>query len=288
MSLLKWIAITLASTALAHTVGSGAEPDDLGARDWCGTVAKPDWLLADSVRVAEHAEKRQTARQSSITVSTYFHVVANSTRIQDGYLSDEMLTDQLQVLNEDFASSYISFQLLDVSRTVNRTWATSIDTRDHLEMQKALRRGTYSALNIYFRTYVGDPDDGQALLGLCTLPDTFPTGSNNFYRDGCMVLHSTVPGGSRPGKTTTHEVGHWFGLLHTFEGGCTGVGDGVADTPAEASPSRSCNLTRDTCPNQSGYDPVENFMDYSPSPCRKEFTPGQSARMWGWWSFFRG
>ena len=175
-----------------------------------------------------------------------------------------MLADQLTDLNTHYASSYISFHLVNITRRVNRIWATSDTPAEQLAMKRALRQGSYGALNIYFMTSVTDEDSGRPLNGQCPFPTTVARGSDEFYTDGCMVLHTKVPGGRSEGTTTTHEVGHWFGLLHTFQGGCTGVGDGVDDTPAEASPSRSCDITRDTCPNQKGYDPVTNFMDYSP------------------------
>ncbi|KAK3352224.1 metalloprotease [Lasiosphaeria hispida] len=283
LAVLKWFAVTLAYTISAHVVLFREEPEGIG--NWCGTVATPEWLAEDYKRV--DVEERIVPRQSSITVDTYFHVVANSTRVRDGYLTDQMLSRQLDTLNADYAASYISFNLRGITRTVNRTWALSTRLQDQVEMKKSLRRGTYSTLNVYFRTNIGESDEGGTLLGQCTLPkpaSEVPPGSNNFYRDGCMVLYDTVLVG---GTTTTHEVGHWFGLLHTFEGGCTGPGDMVADTPAEASPSGGCNLLRNTCPDQPGYDPVENFMDYSPSSCRKTFTPGQSARMWGRWNTLR-
>ncbi len=101
------------------------------------------------------------------------------------------------------------------------------------------------------------------------------------------------------GNMLTHEMGHYLGLYHTFEGrncfnnNCATDGDRVCDTPPDrsmgnsfscSSPENSCGT--DTLSNYSnGFfnvdvpDQISNFMDYGNDACHNEFTQGQADRM---------
>jgi PKD repeat protein len=79
-------------------------------------------------------------------------------------------------------------------------------------------------------------------------------------------------------KVFTHEIGHYFGLSHTFQGGCTAPNDGISDTPPTAG-SEGC--TRNVQNSCGVFANLENFMDYN-TTCQSMFTREQVSRMKFW------
>jgi hypothetical protein len=208
-------------------------------------------------------------------INVYFHVINRGTGTSNGDLSTQMINSQMSVLSNAFAVAGWSFNLVEVTRTTNSTWFNGCaSSTTESQMKNALRRGTADDLNIYSC----NPSGG--LLGWATFPSSY---ASQPKLDGVVILHSSVPGGSAApynfGDTATHEIGHWMGLYHTFQGGCNGSGDLVSDTPAEKSPAYGCPNGRDSCRNKPGLDPTENFMDYTDDACMFEFSPGQDSRM---------
>ncbi|MFD3688978.1 zinc metalloprotease [Nocardiopsis sp. NPDC058631] len=199
------------------------------------------------------------------------------------------IREQIKVLNTAYRGGYaaeaadtgFSFHLSEVTRTVDDTWFTRFDEyRDTIRAE--LRQGDAGTLNVY------TADLGSGLLGYSTFPQDYESAPE---QDGVVIAHDTLPGGGREGfdlgHTGTHEVGHWLGLFHTFQNGCSAPGDYVDDTPYEREAASGCPEGRDSCPRRAGDDPVTNFMNYSDDGCMNQFTEGQATRIAEHWAAFR-
>ena len=220
------------------------------------------------------------------------HVITSSGG--QGNITDAKVQSQIDILNEDFlalagsngssgTNSMIQFHLATVdpngnatngiTRTTNTNWFN-----DNGQYWNTLAWDTNRYLNIY---------TNQASGALGYVPDIPQGGIVGQDRDRVVVLWSSF-GRNAPigppynqGRTTTHEVGHYFGLEHTFTGGCASAGncnsngDLICDTNPESQPAFGCPNTF-TCGSS---DPTDNYLDYSDDLCMEMFTQEQSRRM---------
>lgn len=191
----------------------------------------------------------------------------------------------------------VSYNLRATDFTVNNAWAAAGQgSTAEKQMKSSLKRGSYGQLDLYFLSNLGG-----GLLGFCYFPLANPTSADRTL-DGCINLAASLPGAEATnydmGLTAVHEVGHWFGLYHVFQGqSCSGSGDGVSDTPVQKVATEGCPTSQDSCPNSAGADNVSipeyciffwcmvdsspqihNYMDYSYDACMYQFTSGQNSR----------
>ncbi|WP_158848775.1 zinc metalloprotease [Saccharothrix deserti] len=238
-------------------------------------------------RVAAAKANGRVEAAAGGTIPVVFHVVTGTGGV--GGMTDATIAQQMRVLNEGYAGAEapgvaadtgFTFVLQETKRWSNNTWFTGVDkARVEKQMKSSTRVGGASTLNVWSVDIDG--------LGFATFPSWY---TRDPLLDGVVIDYSSVPGGSATnfnlGKTLTHEVGHWMGLWHTFQGGCTATNDEVADTPAQSSYSTGCPEGRDSC-TLPGLDPVHNYMDYSYDSCYNQFTPGQNTRMQDAWIAYR-
>jgi hypothetical protein len=269
--------------------GSQREFVESGAR--CGSRDDGDRLRI--FRAPSREASILALAPGSVTINVYFHVIQqNGTAGQSGtgFVSNSQITAQMNVLNQAYAgqtgagaaNTPFRFNFATVDYTVNSSWYNAgPGSSAEAAMKNALRRGTADDLNFY-------TNSGAGYLGWATFPSSY---AGNPRNDGVVCYYRSLPGGNFPpydlGDTGTHEVGHWLGLYHTFQGGCNGSGDSVNDTHSERSAAFGCPAGRDTCRNRAGLDPIENFMDYTDDACMFKFTAGQSSRMDSQWVTYR-
>ncbi|GLW65685.1 zinc metalloprotease [Actinomadura rubrobrunea] len=303
MKLLAAVALVAAfvpSVPSAPLAPASSRAPDCGAsaarvRPGSPGVREPNELTPAEVRAAERDLADRLARldrspdgdrrslPARVDVPVYFHVLHDGER---GDVPTERIRRQIAAMNAAYGGGYggadtgVRFRLVQVTRTDNPAWYSHPD-RYEMTFKDQLRRGGAGTLNLY------SADTGPDLLGWSTFPWRY---RSEPIRDGVVIHHESMPGGSIPefdrGFSAVHETGHWLGLYHTFQNGCEGEGDRVADTPPEREAAYGCPTGRDTCPGD-GPDPVHNFMDYSSDTCMREFTWGQGTRIRQVWAAYR-
>jgi hypothetical protein len=275
-----------ASTQARMKPNGGAVPDWRQHAD-TGDVTKADLAALPAKETRRGFVKREVAPRLStfVVIPVYAHVITGKHRGERARVSRARVRSLITVLNRGMEARQSStsawtryrFTVKKIDYTRRDGWyhAYFNGPRDQ-RMKRKLHRGNARTLNLYLN---GGGPAGQPVLGWSRFPWQYASAPK---LDGISVNTQAIPGGKASGynlgDTVIHETGHWLGLLHTFQGGCSEANDLVADTAAEDEPSYYCETTRDTCP-APGLDPVRNFMDYSLDACMNMFTPGQVRRM---------
>lgn len=291
----------------------------INAQHTCGTDLYHEKQLAQNptLKVVEsdhnsksrvYVKKQQNnvnKRAATYTIPVVFHVIHTG---GSENISREQILDQIRILNEDFsytnpnkvnlrdafknvaAVGDVEFKLATIDPTgncfdgINRIYSPSgVDMDMSDEPVKDLAYWNYRKyLNIWVVTNIESGSGTGTVLGYAVFPWT-----SNFNKDGIVIRHDRVgsigtASNTDDGRTLTHEIGHWLGLYHTFQGGCSD-GDNCDDTPPVVSTftnancpanGNSCNTDFPDLP-----DMWENYMDYSNGKCMSAFTKEQVARM---------
>ena len=300
-------------TALAVTLalagfGANAQSAPGVSRNWCGTDAAREQYFAEhpgareaqkafdrQLTVMAEAQMNKATYVTDVTIPVVVHVfhAGGPENITDRQINSAIaqLNLDYQKLNPDTAAiiplfrpiaASVGFQFRLAKKDPNGNCTTGITRHYSPSLVTDYGSGAVQAaanwdrsryLNIWV---VGNIASGAA--GYVRPPNT-PTNAG----DGFLVLHNYfgTQGTSNlfRGRAPTHEIGHYFSLLHPWgatnnagTGDCSGT-DLVADTPPTDG-SLTCDLNRATCGPIAN---VQNYMDYS--YCSVMFTQGQRARM---------
>ena len=270
--------------------------------------------IVDSIVLIERhtqsfvALPQMKTRAALITIPVIVHIVYRSGNALEN-ITDEQVLSQLAVLNKDYrrlnndykytpsvftpfsADCELEFKLAKRTPTGKATtgivryasdrkvtWGKS----DEIKMPEKGGVAPWDAskyLNLYVCAL------GGGVLGYSSMPGSL------LAFDGVVIDYryfgtvGTVVPPFNLGRTTTHEVGHWLNLRHTWGDSDCG-NDLVNDTPMQQGPNYGCvTFPHITCNADSKGDMFMNFMDYTDDACMSLFSAGQKARIQALFSF---
>lgn len=246
---------------------------------------------------ANLAQKNSQAQLKSQTIFIVPVVIHAINRTTADSISDAQILSQIQVLNSDYRK-------LNADTTNVESGFSKADVRIEFCLAQRDPNGNATDGIIRYQTTIDDIGDGTQYLQLAPIWDrnrylniwVCDLGAVNAGyayspgaaadRDGVVIHYSNfgnienVQDDYDLGRTTTHEVGHWFNLRHPWGDdnpvSCASD-DGVADTPNQGRTYFGCPTPPDS--SCGSKDMLSNFMGYVDDACMGNFTEGQKRRM---------
>ena len=268
-----------------------------------GAAAAYRAFIQDVARMPTATQARLLAAPD-VTVPIVIHIIHTG---GSNNISDAQVIDALRVINEDYSKT--NRDTTDVIPAFQSIYANI-----GFKMKLARRDPNGNCTTGITRTYstdtnIGDdrvkglivwPQDKYLNIWVCTsangaggyayLPCTGGAADGIVIRNAQFGSIGTSGGSNLAVRSLTHEIGHYFGLPHTWGGSNTpglasncGLDDGIADTPNTTGSQTSCSAAYGTGTVLTSFNPcgplanVQNYMDYS--SCTRMFTLGQRAVM---------
>ncbi len=241
------------------------------------------------------------------------HVLHLGEPLGEGHnLSRARIESQIQVLNQDFrrqagtpgfndhpdgADARIEFVLAKTAP--DGTSTEGIVRVDMTQVENPVPSGAHFDYFAFYSYWdpalylniwsIPLPGLEDVFLGQATGPDTDLPGGDLFIAgeptraEGVHInsAHFGISNASQlhgMGRTATHEVGHYLGLLHLWGDGNCETNDFCEDTPPVSKHTQGCSgPAPKACDGQLAM--VENYMDFTPDACMHVFTNDQIARM---------
>ena len=264
-------------------------------------------------QIAKRAsDNRALNVQAIITIPVVVHIVLPNAND----VTDAAVQDQINILNADYAGlnpdstnatgfypvrghSEIRFCLAQrtpsnaLTNGIERRNSATISSNGSVDPIKFTAQGGLDTwdpskyLNIWV-SGTTSPGAGQVILGYSTFPGLFAP-----FNEHGVVIHyrafsSINPTGTTlfsfaaKGRTSSHEIGHFFNLRHIWgdQAGCS-TDDLVSDTPLQDDASSGCSsgIITDACTTSGAGINYQNYMDYSDDQCLTMFTNLQGVRM---------
>ena len=268
-----------------------------------GAAAAYRSFLRD-VATMSATEQARLLAAPDVTVPVVVHIIHTG---GSNNISDAQVEDAIRVINEDYSktnrdttailpafqpiAANIGFRMKlarkdpngNCTNGITRTYSADGNIGDD-RVKDLIKWDQDKYLNIWVCT------NANGAGGYAYLPCSGGAVDGIVIRNAQFGSIGTSCGANLCIRSLTHEIGHYFGLPHTWGGSNTpglasncGIDDGIADTPNTIGSQSGCATAYGTGTVLTSFNPcgplanVQNYMDYS--SCTNMFTLGQRAVM---------